>query len=234
MADVLTFAKITSLALADAVNPCEIAVLTMILVAILVQNPENRKKVLYAGLAFSSAIFLGYMFYGIVIVYLLNISNILKVYSNYIYDGLAVIAMLIGALNVKDYFMYKPGGLATEMPLFMRPRVKQIIKKVTSPFGAFIVGFVVTVFLVPCTMGPYLVASGLLAPLGILKSLPWLVYYNLIFISPMLIITFVVYLGFSSVDDVSGWKERNIKRLHLIAGVLLFLTGLALLMGWLH
>ena len=41
------------------------------------------------------------------------------------------------------------------------------------------------------------------------------------------------YYGFSKVSDVSGWKERNIKRLHLVAGILLFLVGLALLIGWL-
>lgn len=234
MPDILNFAKITSLALADAVNPCEMAVLTMVLVAILIQNPEKRKRVLYAGLAFSSAIFLGYMFYGIVIVYLFGeFANILRNYSTYIYDGLAIIAMIIGALNIKDYFMYQPGGLATEMPLSFRPRVKLIIKRITSPAGAFIIGFLVTIFLVPCTMGPYFIASGLLAPLGILKSIPWLIYYNLIFIAPMLLITGIVYFGFKEVDEISGWKERNIKRLHLVAGILLFGLGIALLMGWL-
>jgi hypothetical protein len=49
----------------------------------------------------------------------------------------------------------------------------------------------------------------------------------------MLAITTIIYLGFARVQDVSGWKERNIKKLHLVAGILLFLVGLALLMGWL-
>jgi mannose/fructose/N-acetylgalactosamine-specific phosphotransferase system component IIC len=49
----------------------------------------------------------------------------------------------------------------------------------------------------------------------------------------MLIIVGIVYFGFSQVEEVSGWKERNIKRLHLIAGILLFAVGFALLMGWL-
>ena len=53
MADAFTLTKITSLALADSVNPCAIAVLTMILVAILIENPDKRKKVLYGGLSFS-------------------------------------------------------------------------------------------------------------------------------------------------------------------------------------
>jgi len=37
------FTKITTLALADAVNPCVIAILTIVLVTILIQNPEKEK-----------------------------------------------------------------------------------------------------------------------------------------------------------------------------------------------
>lgn len=230
MADILTIGKITALALADAVNPCEIAVLVMVLIAILIQNPENRKKVLYGGLAFVSAIFLGYLFYGVVIIYLLeNFSSFLRDYSLYIYDGLAILAIILGALNIKDYFMYQPGGIATEMPMRLRPFVKLWINKITSPAGAFAIGFLVTIFLVPCTMGPYLVASGLLAPLGIVKSLPWLLYYNFLFVLPMIIITFLVAWGFKEVDEISGWKEKNIKKLHLIAGILLLIIGLLML-----
>lgn len=229
--DLLTFGKITTLALADAVNPCEIAVLIMAVIAILIQNPENRKKVLYAGLAFSSAIFMGYIFYGVVIIYLLGeFSLLLKNYSPYLYNGLGIVALLIGALNIKDYFMYQPGGIATEMPMRMRPRVKMLINKITSPGGAFVIGLLVTVFLVPCTMGPYFIASGLLVPLGIIKSLPWLIYYNIIFILPMIAITLMVFFGFKKIEEVSGWKEKNIRKLHLIAGILLVCVGIAMLL----
>lgn len=228
-----TFWKITTLALADSVNPCEIAILAMVLISILIQNPENRKKVLYGGLAFISAVYLGYLFYGIIIVqFFRTFAELLRQNSGIIYNGLAILAMIIGALNIKDFFMYRPGGIATEMPIFMRPKVKKIIQEITSPFGAFIIGFLVTLFLLPCTIGPYIVASGLLADLGIIGALPWLLYYNIVFILPMLVIVGLVYKGFARVEEVSGWKERNIRRLHLISGILLFLIGFALLMGW--
>jgi len=228
-----TILKITTLALADSVNPCAIAVLTMVLVAILMQNPEKRKNVLLAGLAFVASIYMGYLFYGAILIYFFqNFAEILRSNSGIIYTILAIFAMIMGALNIKDYFMYKPGNVGTEMPLFMRPKVKQLIKKITSPAGAFVIGFLVTIFLLPCTIGPYIIASGILAPLGIIKGLPWLLYYNLIFVIPMLIIVGLIYLGFTKIEDVSGWKERNIKRLHLIAGILLFLIGISLLVGW--
>ncbi len=229
----LTFWRITTLALADSVNPCAIAVLVMILTAILIQNPEKRKKVLWGGLAFVAAIYLAYLFYGVIIIQFFRLfAEFLREGSGYVYKGLAVLAMVIGALNIKDFFYYKKGGIATEMPIFLRPKVKKIIRGVTSTTGAFVIGFVVTLFLLPCTMGPYIIASGLLADLGTLGALPWLLYYNIVFVLPMLIIVGLVYFGFRKVDQVSGWKERNIRYLHLIAGLLLFLIGVALLMGW--
>ena len=56
MLDGINFGRITLLALADSVNPCAIAVLTMVLITLLIQNPDKRKKVLYAGLAFVASV----------------------------------------------------------------------------------------------------------------------------------------------------------------------------------
>ncbi len=234
MADILNLGKITALALADSVNPCALAVLAMVLMAILIQSPEKRKRVLFAGLAFSLSVYIGYLFYGVIIIqFFKTFAEILRTNSRFIYNGLAILAMVLGALNIKDFFFYRKGSFATEMPIWMRPKVKKVIERITSPAGAFIIGFLVTIFLLPCTIGPYIIASGLLSELGILQSVPWLLYYNFIFVLPMLIITFLIYFGFKEVEQVTGWKDRNIRALHLIAGILLFLVGVALLMGWL-
>lgn len=233
LSETFTFGRITLLAIADSVNPCAIAVLAMILMAILIKNPEKRKKVLLTGLIFVLAVYIGYLIYGLIIVqFFKTFAGLLRGGSGYFYNGLAILAMIIGALNIKDFFYYKKGGIATEMPLFLRPKLKRIISEITSPIGAFIIGFLVTLFLLPCTIGPYIVASGLISELGFLKTIPWLLYYNLIFVIPMLLITLITYWGFTRVEDVSAWKERNIKKLHLIAGILLFLVGLGLLTGW--
>ncbi|MBR9702254.1 hypothetical protein GOV13_05030 [Candidatus Pacearchaeota archaeon] len=225
---------ITTLALIDSINPCAIAIMTMVLIAILIQYPDRRKKVLYSGLAFVASVYIGYLFYGIIIIqFFRTFAEFLRQNSSIIYNGLGILAMILGALNIKDYFMYKPGSFATEMPIWMRPKAKRTINKIASPRGAFIIGFLVTVFLLPCTIGPYIVASGLLADLGTIGALPWLLYYNLIFVLPMIGITLLVFGGFVLVDEVSGWKDKHIKRLHLVAGILLFLVGLGLLVGWL-
>lgn len=238
MTDVLNLTRITALALADAVNPCAIAVLAIVLITLLTQDPTKKKRVLQGGLSFILAVYIGYFIYATFIVGIFDIlqSSLGSAYlsiSNFFYNALAVFAMILGALQVKDYFVYKPGNFSTEMPIWMRPKMKKVASKITSPWSAFLIGIFVTVFLLPCTMGPLIITAGILSPLGLFNAIPWMLYYNLLFVIPMIIIVFVIYYGFAKVEDVSGWKEKNIRVLHLIAGMLLFLVGLGLLSGWL-
>jgi len=232
MIEGLTLTKIISLAAVDAVNPCALAVLTLMLIAIITYNPKNRKNVLLAGLAFVVSVFSMYFFYGLIIVKFLQIVQALTSIRLILYKILGGIALIIGVLDIKDFFFYKPGGFATEMPLSLRPKVKKIISGITSPKGAFSVGLFVTLFLLPCTIGPYIIAGGILSVFEVLETIPWLLLYNVIFVSPMVAITLIVYGGFSRVEDVSSWKEKNIRRLHLTAGIIMFLLGLAMIMGW--
>jgi hypothetical protein len=234
MVELLSFGSITLLALANSVNPCQIAMLVLVLITILTQNPEKKKGILFSGLAFIIAVYLAYLFYGIILVQLFQTLTVFlrqgSVYIRYIF---ATLSMLVGGLQIKDFFFYKKGSFATEMPLWMRPRAKRIIEKITSPIGAFFTGFVITLFLGPCTMAPLLIATESLSQLGIIGALPWLLYFNFIIILPLIAITLIIYAGFTTTERVSQWKERNVRILHLIAGIILFFIGLALLMNWL-
>lgn len=228
----LTFAKIISLAAVDAVNPCAIAVLVLLLISIMTYNPKKKSKVLLAGLAFCLSIFVMYLVYGLIIVKFFQLVQVLSGVRLWIYKILGVAAIVLGILNIRDFFNYRPGRAGTEMPLMLRPKMKKMMSRVTSPGGAFIVGLFVTLFLLPCTIGPYIIAGGILSTLEFLSTLPWLLLYNLIFILPMLIITFIVYGGLTSVEKVGGWKDKNIKWLHLIAGIIMALLGIAMVVGW--
>ena len=228
----LTVAKILSLAVVDAVNPCALAVLSLMLIAIITYNPKNRKNIILAGSAFSISVFVMYLFYGLVIIKFFQVVQALTSIRLLLYKILGGIAIILGILNIKDFFYYKPGGLGTEMPIFLRPKVKKIISGITSPKGAFTIGAFVTVFLLPCTIGPYVIAGGILSAFELVMVVPWLLLYNFVFILPMLAITLIVYAGIKKVEDVSEWKDKNIKYLHLISGVIIFLLGLAMFMGW--
>ena len=229
----LTLAKVVSLAAVDAINPCALAVLTMMLFAILAFAPHKRRNVLLAGLAFTSAVFVMYFFYGLVIIRFFQLIQALTSVRLWLYKLLGLVAILLGLLNLRDFFHYKPGGFLTEMPLFLRPKVQNLMFRATSPRGAFVVGVLVTLFLLPCTIGPYIICGGILCTLDLLAIIPWLLFYNLIFVLPMLAITAVCYIGFTTVENVAGWKDKNIRYLHLVAGLIILGLGFAMFLGWL-
>jgi cytochrome c biogenesis protein CcdA len=227
-----TLFQIISLAFVNAINPCALAALVMVLISILLANETKRHKVLLGGFSFALAVFVGYFIYGIVIIRIFqSFAEFAAAVTPYIRYALAIFAIILGILNIKDYISYKPGGLATEMPLRFRPRVRLLIKRITGPLGAFLAGIFVTVFLLPCTMGPYIIASGLLSKMSFFQVFPYLLLYNLIFILPMIGITLAVYYGLSSADRVGEWRDRNIKKIHLIAGIILVLLGILMITG---
>ena len=227
----LTLAKILSLAAVDAVNPCALAVLSLMLIGIITYNPRNKMNVLFAGIAFTASVFVVYLFYGLVIIKFFQLIQALTVIRLKLYKILAGVAIFLGILNIKDFIRYKPGSFATEMPMSLRPRVKKIISGVTSPKAAIIVGAFVTIFLLPCTIGPYVIAGGILSVFELVKTIPWLLIYNLVFVSPMLAITVIVYVGIARIENVSKWKEKNIRYLHLIAGSIILCLGIGMIFG---
>jgi len=227
----VSLAKTITLALADSVNPCALAVLMMMLIAIITYNPGDKKAILLSGLCFVASVLVMYMIYGVLIVKFFDIIQNFKSIQSIITPILSLVmgifSLILGILEIKDFFAYKPGSLGTEMPLNLRPKVQKLIAKITSPWGAFTLGMFVTLFLLPCTIGPYFILGGLISTgsTNISTMFPYLLLYNLIFVLPMLLVTIVIFLGVKNIDDVKNWKDKNVRILHLIAGILL--TGLA-------
>jgi cytochrome c biogenesis protein CcdA len=102
-----------------------------------------------------------------------------------------------------------------------------------SPFGAFLMGFAVCLFELPCTGGPYIVILGLLADkMTMWASIPLLLLYNLVFVLPLIIISLLIYFGFANVENATKWKDNNLKTLHLVAGVIMLILGILIAFGF--
>ncbi len=224
--------KIIGLAAVDAVNPCALAVLTILLTSILIQYPTRKSKALQAGLMFAASVFVIYFGLGLLIILgFKTVTAVTQLSSMWFYKILAVFAIVLGIFNIKDFFRYGGGGFVMEVPKRWRPRMKRFITSVTSPTGAFFVGIIVSLFLLPCTAGPYFVAGGILSNFSWFAALLPLLLYNIIFILPMIGITLIVYVGLATVGHVSVWRDRNIRLLHLVAGLIMLGLGIAMLVG---
>jgi len=219
----LTIPAVISAAIVDAINPCAFAVLIILVSTILIS--KDRKRALLAGLAFSLSIFISYFLMGIGLYSAIQASGL----SHTFYFVVAVLAIFIGLFNLKDYLWYGK-WFVMEVPRKWRPKMKSLINKVTSVPGAFAIGFIVSLFLLPCTSGPYIVILGLLAK-STTKSyaIILLVLYNLIFILPMIIITLAIFFGLTTTKKAEKLRQKKLKILHLIAGIIILCLGIGML-----
>lgn len=218
----LTIPAVFSAALVDAINPCAFAVLVILLTTILVAN--NKKKALLAGLAFTLAIFISYFLMGLGLYSAIAASGLTRIF----YVIVACLAIVIGLFNLKDYFWYGK-FFKMEVPESWRPRMKSLIKGVSSVPGAFFIGFVVSLFLLPCTSGPYIVILGLLTEVATRSyAIFLLLLYNLIFVLPMVIITLLVYFGVTTTEKTEKWRTSKLEVLHLIAGLIILALGVGM------
>jgi cytochrome c biogenesis protein CcdA len=56
-----------------------------------------------------------------------------------------------------------------------------------------------------------------------------LALYNLVFVSPMLVITALITLGVTSTEKAEAWRQSKLRFLHLIAGIIILTLGVVML-----
>jgi len=218
-----TLPLVLGAAFVDAINPCAFAILIILLATLLTQG--SLKKVFLSGLSFVMAIYFSYLMMGLGIYQALASFKL----SYWFKKIIGISAMIIGILNLKDFFYYGKGGFVMEVPLSWRPKLKRLIQSITSPLGAFLVGLLVSLFLLPCTSGPYLVILGMLSyKKFFLKALALLLLYNFVFILPMIGIIFLCAFGFSP-QKLERIRQKRIRMLHLIGGLIMIIMGLVII-----
>lgn len=209
-------------AFVDASNPCALAVLILLLATVI--GAKGKNHALLSGLMFSLAIFLSYLLMGVGLYKAIGVFGI----SRYLSLAIGILAILLALANFKDVFWYGKVFIM-EIPLSWRPKMQEIIKKATSPWSAFGVGLIVSLFLVPCASGPYVVILGLLAErVDMAKTFSLLLLYNFIFVLPMILITFGMYFFNTRMKKLEDWRKNNLRMMHLIAGVIMMIIGIYL------
>lgn len=214
-------------ALSDSINPCEFAVMLLLVSTILVKS-KSRRKALLSWWLFVLAVFVSYfaMWLGLFSA-LANAQN-----TSLIKIIVWVFGILVWLANLKDFFWYGKWFIM-EVPLAWRPKMIGLIEKITSPVWAFVVWLIVSLFLLPCTSWPYFTILGYLASES--KELHtwgyiYLFVYNIIFVLPMILIALLVGLGFKSAEELAAIKKKNVKLIHLIVGLLMLGLGIYVLL----
>ncbi len=219
----LTLSAVIWAAAVDAVNPCAFGVLTLLLGTILLGS-HSRRRVIGAGLAFTASTYISYLLMGFGLLSAIHIAGV----QHYIYIGVAILAILIGLWNMKDYFWYGK-WFSIVVPQKWRPALKKITRGVSSVPGAFGVGFITSLLLLPCTSGPYVVIIGMLGNAATrAEAAGLLILYNLIFVIPFVVITVAVGFGLTTPQKVETWRKHSLEKLHLATGLVMVALGVVM------
>ncbi|MDD4352162.1 MAG: cytochrome c biogenesis CcdA family protein [Candidatus Gracilibacteria bacterium] len=220
----LTLTVLIIAAAADSINPCTFAVLILLMAAIMAAG--GKRRALLTGLTFTLSVFISYYLMGLGLYGAIASAGT----SLWFMRIVGVLAILIGLFNIKDFFWYGK-GFKMEVPDSWRPLLKRLIKSITGPIGGFFIGFLCSLFLLPCTSGPYIVVLGMLGHKESFSEALWLLaLYNLIFILPMLGISFGIYWGMD-IKKVEAQRRSKIRILHLIMGLAMLAIGVWVLMS---
>ncbi len=212
------------LGLVDGVNPCMFSVLLFLLTYLLAVG--SRKKALKVGLAFVFGVFVIYFLFMIGMINLIGLIGFIQQIKTVV----AILALVVGVIMVKDFFFYGR-WLSLEIPSRAKPTVERLIKKGTVP-SALLLALLSSLVEIPCTSGIPLVYVTLLAQKGG-AYLPYLIWYNIFFVLPLLTIIAVVIFAWAKVDKIEKWRLNFRKYMRLVAGLILVFLGVALLRGWL-
>lgn len=217
----LTLPVVTSAALLDSINPCAISVL-LLTIGFLVSLEKSRRQILAIAGLYIFGIFLVYILIGLGVLQALTFFGIPRAISRF--GALAII--ITGLISLGERFVpHFPISLS--LPKFTKPGIAKLISHSTMP-AAFLLGAFVGLFEFPCTGGPYLLILSLLhGEATFYSGALYLIYYNLIFISPLVLI--LLLSGNPSLHgQFVNWRKSNLAQADLISSLVMILLGIAI------
>ena len=194
----------------------------------------------FAGSSFTLAVFITYLLIGLGI---FRFLRALRTFSSVAYSInilISVLAFLLGALSLVDYFRFRrtkdAKGIILKLPQSIKNRIHSIIgsdfraekgdKKRTFLkiiWIALTAGFMVSVLESFCTGQVYLptIAFVLKIPDRRISALLYLLLYNLAFIAPLIVVFLLGLFGASS-NIFSRFMERHLGLVKLSTAALFF------------
>jgi cytochrome c biogenesis protein CcdA/glutaredoxin len=220
----LTIPVIITAALVDSINPCAFAVLTFLLVYLLALG--TKRRMLRVGLTYIVVIFIVYFLSGFGL--FVSVQGLGA--SRVVFSVAAWVAVIAGLINVKDFFWYGKGP-TLKIPESKKPLLESFVRRASIP-AAVALGFLVSLFELPCTGGIYLAILGLLADRTTqMSAVPYLLLYNMVFVLPLVVILFIISLGFSP-ERVESWRLGGRRWMKLSMGLFMIGLGISMLAGW--
>lgn len=219
------------IAFIDGFNPCSLWVLAVLL-AMVLNAGATRGRVALVGGVFLTVTGL---IYGAFIAGVFTVLGFIE-YLGAVRIGVAVIALFVGAVNVKDYFAYKK-GLSFTIPDRFKPRIYRggrSVRAADLPLPAVVgttIAMAAGIALVelPCTAGFPVIWSGIMHTQGIEGTafLGLLGLYLLIYVG----LEATLFVAVLITLKIGRFEEHYGRLLKLLGGMVMLALGAVLLLA---
>lgn len=212
----------------DGINPCAIGMMILLL-GYLIIFAKKQDQVWKIGGIYIITVFLTYFSIGLIFYKFISVLVSQSYYhdiSRIIRYVLGVLIIVAGLINIKDFFWYGK-GFSLEIPQKHRMKLTKFVEK-ASISAAFVLGIIVTLFELPCSLPLYVGSIGLLYEnLGRTKVILYLLIYNLMFVMPLLAIYIMTLFG-KRIVELKEWQEKRQREMKLGMGIVLEILGILL------
>ena len=207
----------------DAFNPCAFFVL-LFLLSMMMHGHSRSRMALIGGVFvfFSGAMYFLFMAAWLNLFIYLGELRVITLLAG-------MVAVFVSLINIKDYFWFKKGlslSLSDKAKPKLFDRIRSLLRLdslVTAVFATVLLAIVANSYELLCTAGFPMVFTRILT----LNALPvesyylYLLLYNLIYITPLLIIVvlFTVKLGSRKLSEREGMV------LKLLSGIMMLMLG---------
>lgn len=215
----------------DSFNPCAFFILIFLLNLLI--YARSRKRMILIGGIF---IFFSGLLYYLFMFLLFHAFFLTRGHISMITIVAGGLALVLGILNIKDFFFYKKGA-SLSIPEEKKPSLfKQMRNLVKTPqvafaiLGTIVLAGTVNFYELLCTLGLPLVFTQQLAlyNLSAVEYYLYILFYNIVYVIPLIIIVliFVVTLGRRKLSE---WHGQLLK---LMTGIMLASFGILFLVNY--
>jgi cytochrome c biogenesis protein CcdA len=231
MSEDLTWTLVIGAALVDSINPCALGVILFLSSALL--RVSSRKDLLVKlGGIYIMTVYVVYTLSGLGLIWF-QYELISKGFAEIVGVLVGVLVIVLGLIELKEFFWYGK-GISLEITAGHKEKLVKMAENL-SVIGIVSIGGFVALVELPCTGGPYLAITALLAKSFNSQAFIYLLIYNFIFVLPLIVILVMIFFGASTMK-LKEWRLGKRKWMNLAAGILMISLGTLLIayyrLGW--
>jgi len=226
--------------LIDGINPCAFATI-IFFISYLTLIKRKGREILWVGGIFTLSVFLTYFLIGTGALKMIISLSFLPLVRKIFVLVTAALALILGVVSLYDYLQFKKKGTTKDaklqLPTFLKNLIHTAIRKNVRLSNyilmAAVTGFIVSLLELACTGQIYLPTIMFISTIPDLKvnALFYLLFYNLMFVVPLILVFSFTYWGATSAQW-AALTQKNFGKIKMAMTLLFFgLAGLLLYSG---